>query len=73
MTLNGEDLMATQVEQESGREWKPVPPGHPDRPAFEAEMRAMGITPATVWDDRPGRVIVQRSGWLGRLRARFGF
>jgi hypothetical protein len=64
--------MATRLEQESGIDWKPVPPGHPDRPAFEARMKALGITPATVWDDRPDRVVVRRSSWIARLRARLG-
>ncbi len=65
--------MATQTEGVGHGEWRPVPPGHPDRPAFEAEMQALGITPATGWGDRGDRIIVRRSGWLGRLRARLGF
>lgn len=39
--------VATRVEQESGIEWKPVPLGDPGRPAFEAQMRPRGITPAS--------------------------
>lgn len=65
--------MATQIDELERREWRPVPPGHPDRPAFEAEMRAMGITPATDWGDRPDRIVVRRSDWLSRIRARLGF
>jgi hypothetical protein len=64
--------MTTGVNPESAMEWRPVPPGHPDRPAFEARMKAMGITPATVWDDRPDRIVVRRSGWFARLRAKLG-
>lgn len=64
--------MSTQVDSKSGMEWKPVPPGHPDRPAFEDRMKALGITPATMWDDRPDRIVVQRSSWFARLRAKLG-
>ncbi|HEX6373550.1 MAG TPA: hypothetical protein VF006_31785 [Longimicrobium sp.] len=63
--------MATHLEQESGIEWKPVPPGHPDRPAFEAQMRAVGITPATDWN-WPDREPVRRTGWWAWLRFRLG-
>lgn len=64
--------MAMRVEQESGMDWRPVPPGHPDRPAFEARMKALGITPATTWEDRPDRIVVRRSNWFSRLWARLG-
>jgi hypothetical protein len=55
------------MERTNENEWAPVPPGHPDRPAFEAKMRALGIKPATDWN-WPDPAPVRRPGWWSRLR-----
>lgn len=48
-----------------------LPPDHPERLAFEAELRAMGITPAKVWNF-PTRRRIRRPDWRERLRDRLG-
>jgi hypothetical protein len=56
--------MAVQIDERT--DWKPVPPGHPDRAAFEATMRALGIEPASDWtwpDPEP----TPARGWRYRL------
>jgi hypothetical protein len=47
-----------------------VPPDDPDRLAWEAELRALGITPAKRWSFRPRRPIPKPTMWE-RLRERF--
>ncbi|HEX5871202.1 MAG TPA: hypothetical protein VFY65_12335 [Longimicrobium sp.] len=64
--------MATRIEETTAG-WEPVPPGHPDRAAFEARMRELGVRPATSWEPRPGRRVFRRPGWAAWLRARLGF
>lgn len=48
-----------------------LPPDHPERLAFEAELRALGLTPAKVWNF-PRRSRVRRPDWRDRLRYHLG-
>lgn len=64
--------MSTRIDQVS-EEWEPVPPGHPDRPAFEEKMHSLGIRPATRWEPRTDRRVFQRPGWRAWLRRHLGF
>lgn len=63
--------MATRME-EIAAGWDPVPPGHPDRAAFEEKMRELGVRPAKSWEPRPDRRVFQRPGLGAWLRARLG-
>ena len=53
--------------------WEPVPPGHPERAAFEARMRSLGVLPATRWEPRRDRKVFRKPGWRAWLRARLGW
>jgi len=64
--------MPTRID-ETTESWEPVPPGHPDRVAFEEKMRELGVRPATRWEPRPNRKVFQKPGWRAWLRARLGF
>jgi hypothetical protein len=65
--------MATRLEEtEVAGGWEPVPPGHPDRAAYEDRMRALGIRPATRWEPRHDRKVFKKPGWRAWLRARLG-
>lgn len=64
--------METHVDQRTD-EWEPVPPGHPDRAAYEEKMRSLGIRPATRWEPRADRRVFKRPGWRAWLRSRLGF
>lgn len=65
--------MSTSIEEtELSQGWEPVPPGHPDRAAFEAKMRELGIRPATSWEPRQDRKVFRKPGWRAWLRARLG-
>jgi hypothetical protein len=55
---------------ESAGAWEPVPPGHPDRAAFEQRMRELGIRPAATWEPRSDRKVFRRPGWRDWLRSR---
>lgn len=46
-------------------------PDHPERLAFEAELRAMGLTPAKVWNF-PRRKPIRRPDWRDWVRYRLG-
>ena len=48
-----------------------VPPDDPERLAFEAELRAAGITPAAVWNF-PKRKPIRRPDWRDWLRYHLG-
>lgn len=65
--------MSTDVKEvEATGGWAPVPPGHPDRAAFEEKMRALGIRPATSWEPRQDRRVFKKPGWREWLRGRLG-
>jgi hypothetical protein len=66
--------MSTSVKDaETAGGWEPVPPGHPNRAAFEERMRELGIRPATQWEPRADRRVFKKPGWREWLRARLGF
>jgi hypothetical protein len=46
-----------------------VPPDDPDRLAWEAELRAIGVTPARKWSAPAGKP-VRRLGFWGRIKYR---
>jgi len=48
-----------------------VAPDDPERLAFEAELRAIGVTPARVWNF-PVRKPVRRPDWRDWVRNRLG-
>jgi hypothetical protein len=64
--------MATRIDDVTTG-WEPVPPGHPDRAAFEERMRELGVRPATRWEPRRDRKVFKKPGWRSWLRARLGF
>jgi hypothetical protein len=56
--------VATRTEEvQEARGWDPVPPGHPDRAAFEEKMRELGIRPATRWESRADSRVFSKPGW----------
>ncbi|HEX2211571.1 MAG TPA: hypothetical protein VHG93_28045 [Longimicrobium sp.] len=63
--------MATQLDQESAMDWEPVPPGHPDRAAFESRMRELGVRPTTNREPRPDRKVFRRRGWTSPATLRY--
>jgi hypothetical protein len=48
-----------------------VPPDDPERLAWEAELRAIGVTPAKIWNF-PIRKPIRRPDWRDRVRALLG-
>jgi hypothetical protein len=48
-----------------------VPPDDPERLAWEAELRAMGLRPAKIWDF-PVRKPLRRPDWRDWIRNRLG-
>lgn len=48
-----------------------VSPDDPERLAWEAEMRAIGVTPAAVWN-RPVRKPIRKPDWRDWIRNRLG-
>lgn len=48
-----------------------VPPDDPDRLAWEAELRAIGVQPAKVWNF-PARKPIRKPDWRDWLRNRLG-
>jgi hypothetical protein len=68
-----EERVATRMNDTDAVEgWDPVPPGHPERAAFEERMRALGIRPASRWEPRRERRVFSRPGWREWLRSRLG-
>jgi hypothetical protein len=71
-----EDEAAAAAERAVAREAEKylperVPPDDPERLAFEAELRAMGIRPARVWNF-PIRKPIRRPDWRDWLRYHLG-
>ena len=48
-----------------------VPPDNPERLAWEAELRAIGVTPAKVWNF-PDRKPLRKPDWRDWIRNRLG-
>lgn len=48
-----------------------VPPDDPERLAWEAELRAIGVTPAKVWNF-PHRKPLRKPDWRDWIRNRLG-
>lgn len=72
--LPTDEELAREMEQERVVEDVPperVPPDDPDRLAWEAELRALGITPAKLWNF-PVRKPLRRPDWRDWLRERLG-
>lgn len=74
-------LLALPTDEEA-REWaeerkaeadlpERVSPDDPERLAWEAELRAIGVKPARVWNF-PRRKPIRRPDWRDWLRARLG-
>lgn len=50
-----------------------MPPDHPVRRAWEAQLRAAGVRPATSWDWPAHHRPTPRPGWWAKLRYRLGW
>jgi hypothetical protein len=75
-------LLRLPTDEEEARAWaeereaeanlpERVSPDDPERLAWEAELRAIGVRPARVWNF-PRRKPIRRPDWRDWLRARLG-
>jgi hypothetical protein len=68
-----EEAAAERAAEREAEKYLPerVPPDDPERLAFEAELRAIGVRPAKVWNF-PIRKPIRRSDWRDWLRYYLG-